>query len=324
MGVKYIISQAGNKIGLNPASADERSVLLRFLNEAARELYEQSDMAGSLYEQLFKVNGDQTVAFPEFVGELRACRPFDSMVPWHITQMRPRYNTVNWPDMYRNIRIKNKQTLHTSVRNQAQLVVSVHAVENPPVQVSISGPTDYSDCVVETLIMDSVSKITTNTFNDIISATKNVVNSYNVVISDIDGVELATIPNNQLEASYLLIDVSIYPYYNNQGTGSQAHYLEVLYKKKLTKLFNDADEFPAKGYDDIIVNKIMQLWAEEQNKPDLALAYDTKATRSLARKHEEENRGTEDMIALVPHGHDELLQKVRTNRPKWFPTIRAQ
>jgi hypothetical protein len=102
MSVKYILQQFGNKVGLNPAQANQRATMLRFVNEAARELYDQSDMVGSQMEQLFKINGDQTISFPTYVGELRAVRPWDTETPWHINQMRPRYNQINWPDKWRN------------------------------------------------------------------------------------------------------------------------------------------------------------------------------------------------------------------------------
>ena len=64
MSVQLILSLAGDKMGLNPSLASQRAVLLRFLNEAAEELYDQSDPIGSLAEQVFKVNGDQTISCP--------------------------------------------------------------------------------------------------------------------------------------------------------------------------------------------------------------------------------------------------------------------
>ena len=44
--------------------------------------------------------------------------------------------------------------------------------------------------------------------------------------------------------------------------------MEVLFKKALPWMENDDDEFPATGYDNIIVNKILQLWNEEEGKGD--------------------------------------------------------
>lgn len=321
MPLKYILDQFCNKIGLDPAQSNQRSVALRFINEGAKELYDESDMAGSLMEALFKVNGDQTVSFPSYFGDLRAARPFDTQVPIHINQMRPRYNVVNWADMWRNYRIKNKHALHTSVRNQSIVTVTVYAVEAVPIEVTVVGSTDYSDRVSETLVMDSVSKNTTNTFNDIVSFTKNSYNNYNVVLTDVDGLELATIPNNQLQSEYLHVDVSSLPWANNDGGSIQAHWVEVLYKKRLALLSVDSDEFPAIGYDDVVVNKALQLYYQEIEKTELALAYDQKATRTLGRIHNNENRATEDCVSLVPNPHDSLQYHIRPYRPGWFPNL---
>lgn len=323
MPTKYILEQLGNKVGLDPLDSQQRSVLLRLANEGALELYDESDMVGSLMEQYFKINGDQTISFPSFVGELRAARPWDTQVPMHINQMRPRYNTINWIDQWRNYRIKNTSPLHTTVRNQSVVNISVHAVEDPPIEVTVAGPTEYSDNVSETIVMDAVTKQTTNVFNDFTLFTKNRINNYNVIMTDIDDLELSIIPNNQIYSEYLIIDVSLFPFANNDGGSTQAHWVEVLYKKRLTKLSKDSDEFPAPGFDDIIVNKAIQIYLEEQEKVDLALVYDRKASRSTARKNENRNRATEDVIGFVPNPHDTLLAPVRQNRPGWFPRYRG-
>lgn len=314
MSVGYILNIAGNKMGMNPSNAGERSVLLRFLNEAAIELYSQSDMAGSLIEQVFKVNGDQTIALPGYVGQLRAMREFNSHIPWHINQMRPRYNINNWKDMWRQWRIKGQSSLIRSVRNQGPLTITVPVVETPVITVTVAGPTATAANLTELVTLSTTSVTTTNNFNDVTLAIKNRVNNYDVSVTDMDGMVLTVIQNNLLEASYLVVDVSTLPWLNSTST-KQEHYAEVLYKKALPWLSNDGDEFPARGYDPILVNKMLQLWAEEQGKIDLAAAYDAKATRSLARKHEEENRATEDQVSFATNGHDELLTRLRTNRP---------
>jgi len=314
MSTGYILSQVGNKMGLNPADAGQRSVLLRYLNEAAAELYTQSDMAGSLVEQVFKINGDQTIALPAYVGQLRAVREFNSKIPWHINQMRPRYNVNNWAEMWRNWRIKGQQALIRDIVNTSPPTVVVPALETPYLTVTLTGPTAVASSVSEVVTMSTTSVTLTNSFLDITGASKSRVNNFDVNVQDADGLVITTIPNNALEASYLIIDISMLPW-RNASSSKQEHYCEILYKKVLPWFSNDGDEFPAKGYDNIIVNKMMQLWAEEQGKGDIAMAYDSKATRSLARKHEDENRATEDMISITSNGHDELLAKLRTNRP---------
>jgi hypothetical protein len=293
----------------------QRSIMLRFVNEACDELYAQSDMVGCLVEQCFKINGDQTVSLPSYIGQVRAVREFNSHIPWNLHQMRPRYNVSNWDDMWRNYRIKSKQALMRTISNEAPVTVVCDKVESPAVTVRISGATSTAQRIVEELVMDSTNKTTASAFIDIDSIVKTAVTQCDYIINDIDGLQLSAIANNELEARYVIIDVSQLPWLN-QNQSQQDHYVEILYKKVLPWMQEDGDEFPAKGYDNIIVNKSMQLWCEEQGKADEAIAYDSKATRSLARKHEEENRPMQDSVALIPNPHDSLLTKIR-HGDKW-------
>jgi hypothetical protein len=318
MPLSYILSQAGSKMGLNPNATSSRATLLRFVNEAAQELYDQSDPTGSLMEQVFKVNGDQTISCPAYVGQIRAVREVDSQITWSISKMRPRYNQFNWADSWRNLRLKNVQALMSTVTNASVGVLTVPVVENPPISVTVTGPTTTATSVSETIVMTQTTIQTTNSYIDYTSVKKNTVNGYDITLSDVDGKVLTVIPNNQLNAQYQIIDVSMCPWLA-VSTNVLEHYVEILYKVALNWLSNDTDEFVfGQKYDNVIVNKVMQLWYEEQGKPDLAMAFDTKATRSLARKHEDQNRATEDMIATVANPHDVLLPRVRAGRKKYY------
>ena len=311
MSIGYILSQSGNKMGLNPKSTNDRSILLRFLNEAARELYVQSDMVGSQMEQVFKVNGDQTIALPSYVGHIRAIREYNSKIPWSINQMRPRYNQFNWTDMYRNVRLKNRQALMSSITNQGpvQILPVPNGVDG--LVVTVTGSTPTATSISEDITTGDFTK---NDFLDIFAVKKNEVTDYDVSLLDVDGKILTVIPNNELSALYQIIDVSSCPWLN-QTSSALDHYVEILYKQSLPIFLNDGDEFPASGFDDVIVNKILQLWSEEKGNTELAQAYDQKATRSLARIHEDANRATQDEVALCAHPHDGLLAKVRARRP---------
>jgi len=318
MSVKYVLAQAGAKMGLNPSAQSQRNTLLRFLNEAAEELYDQSDMPGTIMEQVFRVNGDQTISCPWYVGRIRGVREVDSQIAWSINRMRPRYNQFNWPDSWRNLRLKNIQALMQTVTNQSQGVITVSVVENPPITVSVSGPTATASGVTEDVVMDAISKTTVNNYLDYTAIRKDRVNGCDVTLSDLDGKLLTVIPNNMLEAQYQILDVSVCPWLA-QSTSSLEHYVEILFKKTLPKLVNDADEFIAgQNYDNILVNKILQLWNEEQAKPDIAAAYDSKATRSLARKDQDQNKSTEDVVATVANPHDVLLPRVRAGRRRYY------
>lgn len=316
MSLRYIIQQVGYKMGLNPQDAGQRGVLLRFINEACTELYSQNDMVGSMREEIFRVNGDQTIALPPYVGQVRAMREMFTARAIHLNQVRPHYNEFNWKDAWRNWRLKGIVALHTSVRNQSLCTVTVGAIENPPLIVTISGPTPTASRINEVLTMDAVNKTTVNTFLDITSFKKDRPNNYNVILTDIDSLELAVIANDNLQSQYQIIDVSTFPW-TNIVTDTLSNYVEVLFKQSLPKLSNDGDEFIAQGYDDIIVNKSLQLWSEEQGKIEEAIAYDGKATRSLARIQEDANRATEDVVALVRNPHDTLQPRIRTGR-RWY------
>lgn len=313
MSLKYVLSQAGKKIGLNPANASQRETLIRFANEAAEELYDQSDMPGSLMEQVFKVNGDQTIACPYYVGEIRAARELDTHLNWSINKMRPRYNQFNWQDAWRNLRIRNEQALMKTVTNESVGILTVQKVEDEPIVVTISGSTVNASLCTETVVMDSISKETVNQYTDYVLVSKNRINDYDVTLSDIDNNILTVIPNNMLEAVYQIVDVSECPWLA-QSQSTTDHYLEILYKKRLPYFSLDGQEFPAKNYDNVWVNKILQLWYEEQNKGDIAAGYDAKASRSMARKKRNVEAATEDKVAFVANPHDTLLTKIRIGR----------
>lgn len=317
MGVKYILNRVGRKMGMNPADAQERTTLLGFLNEAARELYMQSDMPGSLQEQVFKVNGDQTISVPWYVGFPRGVREASSQQVWHFNQLRPRYNQFNWPDMWRNLRIRNRQALQTTVTNTSVGVLTVNAVESPALIVTLTGPTASSSQVSEQITMDAVSKNSVNQFLDYVAVTKDRVSIYDVTLSDVDSKLLTLIPNTEVNAQYQIIDVSSVPWLP-QDTSALDHYLELLFKTTLRFLSNDGDEFPAPDCDDILVNKVLQLWMEEQGKAEAALAYDGKATRTLARLTQENTRETEDLVALVSNPHDTVLRRIGTGLRRRF------
>jgi len=311
--LSYILQQVSYKMGLNQTNPAQRAVMLRFVNEAVVELYQQSDMAGCLEEQYFKINSNQTISLPEYVGQIRAMREAYSHIALKLSQMRPRYNQFSWPDEWRDWRLKGLTALQAAIVNQSIMTITVPAVETPPVVVSITGSSNVSANVTETITMTSTSMVTTNSFNDIKSVTKNVVNQYNVVIFDIDGNLVTTIPNDKLEARYQEVDISTSPWYP-ANVNPLLGWVEVLYKKALPWFSNDTDEFPAKGYDNIIVNKVLQLWCEEKGDIQGAMAYSAKATQSLAQIHEDMNRGTDDVVSLVQNPHDSVVHRVGFGR----------
>ena len=324
MALNYILTQVGNKIGKNPALDGDRKVMLRFVQEAARELYAVSDMAGCYDEQYFKVNSNQTIELPDYVGQIRAMRESETIIAIKLSQMRPRFNQIPWPDEYRTWRILGLQTLQTTLKNQSELVLGVSQVENPPVVVNISGSSDGSAMISESVTMDAITKTTVNHYNDVSSFTKNTVNSYNIILSDIDGNQISYLANNKLKASFQIIDISTAPWFPAIASPLLG-WVEVLYKRALPWFSNDNDEFPAVGYDDVIVNGVLQLWYEEQGNVQGAMAWMQKKISSLAAIHEDMNRGTDDVVSMVRNGHDDINPRVGFGRDwRWAYRIQGR
>ena len=322
MGLLYILTQVGNKIGKNPALDGDRKVMLRFVQEAARELYAISDMAGCYEEQYFKVNSNQTIALPDYVGQPRAMRQAETHIAIKLSQMRPRFNQMSWPDEWNNWRLLGLQTLQTTLKNQSQLVLSIAKVENPPVVVNISGSNDNAAFITETVIMDALSKNTVNDYNDVSAFTKTTVNQVNVILSDIDGNQISYLSNNKLKASFQVIDISTAPWFPPIASPLLG-WVEVLYKKALPWFSNDNDEFPAVGYDDCIVNGVLQLWYEEQGNVQSAMAFQQKKIQSLAAIHEDANRGTDDVVSMCRNSQDDINPRVGFGRD-WRWSYRIQ
>jgi len=324
MALNYILNQVGLKTGQNPQDPSQRAVLLRFVNEAAIELYQTSDMAGCLEEQYFKVNSNQTISLPEYVGQIRAMREAETLIAIKLSQMRPRFNQIPWPDEYRTWRILGLQTLQTSLQNQSLLTLSVAQVETPPITVNVSGPSSNSSLISETVVMDAVSKSTVNVFNDVTALTKTAVSQFDVILSDIDGNQISHIANNKLKASFQIVDISTAPWFPAIASPLLG-WVEVLYKKALPWFQNDNDEFPAVGYDNVLVNGCLQLWYEEQGNVQIAMSYYQKKIQSLAAIHEDANRGTDDVVSLVRNPHDDINPRVGFGRDwRWAYRIQGR
>lgn len=310
MSLGFVLQRVQEKMGMNASQPSQRETLVGYANEAALELYDSFDPPGCLLEETFKVNGDQTISCPYYVGQIRGIRESTSWIAWHINKMRPRYNQFNWKDCWRNIRLKNSQALAATVTNESIGTLTVEAVEDPPIQVTITGATANSAEANEIVVMSATSVPTVNQYTNYHMIRKDRVNQFNIELVDVDNKFLAIIPNNMIESSFQIYDVSQCPWIQN-SMSTLDHYLEILFKKTLPYYENDSDQFPAQGYDYIWINKILQLWAEDQGKTEEALGWDSKATRSAARKKQNHEQSTEDKVSVVANPHDSLLPRIR-------------
>ena len=338
MSVEYILDRFGKKVGMLPSDTSQRALLLDYLNEAAQELYEQSDMPGSLEEAEFYVQGDKTVAMPADVYAIRAAREKSgSNAEWETEPLVARYRENNWETNHNKFRIKGysplKVSLPTSITDAAnstdKLVVRAYGITTTDDDYEVVVKTPYSEALLVSVAGPAVADATASTnvtlapsnnvtVKDIISfARTNKPTATVGVVQLIDyadnNIVYAEIPSNRMESRYLIVDVSEFPF-SSSAAEDDSHTLQVLYKKTLTRLQNDTDEFPAPGYDNILVSKCMELFLEEQGKLEEAILHDRKATRSLARRQADLERGQEQKIVFKRHNHDKLTW-LATHRP---------
>lgn len=339
MSVEYILDRFGKKVGMIPSDASQRALLLNYLNEAAQELYEQSDMPGCLEEAEFYVQGDKTVAMPADVYAVRSIREkAGGNAMWETEPMTARYRENNWDTNHNKFRVKGysplKVSLPTSITEAAnstdKLVVRAYGITTTSDDYEVVIKTPYSEAFLVSVAGPAVASAATSTnvtlapsnavvITDIISfartleptATSGLVQLIDYADNDI---VYAEIPSNSMESRYLIVDVSEFPF-SSSAAQDDSHTLQVLYKKALPRLQNDTDEFPAVGYDNILVSKCMELFLEEQGKIEEAILHDRKATRSLARRQADLERGQEQKAVFKRHNHDKLAW-LTTHRPR--------
>ena len=304
MSVEYILDRVGKKLGINPNDNHQRSIMLDYLNEGAQELYEESDMVGSLVEDSFYVQGDKTIALPSNVSSVRAIREKESKYPWNLSNLTERYSRNNIEQEDRTWRIKGYEPFKVTPTSFASMKATATQAMTD-ISLTVVGTRSDATRFVETVDMDATSNTFSTTFTAIESIIKSDVCTYDISIKQSDDTVVAVIPNNEKESRYLIVDVSKYPW-ESDAAADDEHTLEVLYKEKLPYLSKDSDEFPADGYDNILVNKVMQLYMEEQGKIEEAMLYDKKASRSMGRRNADLERGQLQKVRFDKHPHDKL------------------
>ena len=342
MSSQYIIERFGRKVGLNAGDTNQRYIILDFINEALQTIYEYVDIPGSLVEEEFYVAGNQRIAMSRDVQSIRAMREKESKLPWKSQNLISEYNYNNWKSDSRCFRIVgykplkqslksaitsargsnatgvtvkahgqlSSETLHVTFETSQANSLSVlqHKVSSYNTTVGSHGLNSYELQLDNTNIISDIVNIrrftATNERYGTSTAAEQIPGIFQVV-DTADGTVYAEIPTGQSEASYLIVDVSEFPWDENSGQDDE-HTLQVLYKKKLQYIQSDDDIFPLIGYENIIMHKAMQLFLEEQGKIQEALVFENKVNRDLGRKIADMERGQERKMQFGRHPHDNL------------------
>jgi hypothetical protein len=308
--LKDILIRCALEPGISVATAAEKAWLRTKVNEGARDLYQSSDLSGSLREQVFDINptGNQ-ISLPWQVGEIRAARYYDSgrKIPLH--DMRPRYHTDGWAESVYDIiwRVKTISAIASQLVSATRLTVSIPKAESSDFRVAIVGATTNSNRVEEQLLFvaGETSKETTNVFSpvrpdciDFIG--KSGPTTYDVTIADANNNVLAVIPNNLESTRYTVIQV--HPRRLSEAQTESCQCIEVLYKHTFFPFVNDYDEFVCAGYDEAIYWNFVLNWnASQPGMEQRVILASAKIQDVLSKRAKESTMGKEKMIDLGPN-----------------------
>lgn len=281
----YILTELSKEIGI-PINTDiDRASALSKVNKAARELYSETDLVGSLREQVFDTDASHLqITLPYYVDHIRAARHYDTRSRVKIEDMRPRYFYGHeWPQKFLTWRKKNRVAIAHELDQESILTITLTAPATERFTVYITGSTSLADRITEAIIFEigDQTKQTTNQWTQFPGFQfigKDKVISQNVTLTDINGTTISEIANSEIEASYTLIAIGDY---ENQ-LGCDCY--EILYKFKFSPFYNDYDNFPAPGYDDAIVYKAASHYWSKDTSPlgqSKVLEYETKCSKIM-------------------------------------------
>ena len=258
-----MITRLGREIGLNPNNEPEKVQLIELINDAAFEMWVQTDLPRALLEETFVVDGDdptERVTLPGRVAELRGIRDRVDSIELH--DIRPRYHIRPWPDQSGyTFRILAESPIARSIDNA--LALYMEPTTSVSLTVSIAGRTAAADHYVATF--DELGRGTAEgvLWEDITSITKSGDTAEDVVLlsGNASGAEMARIGARSERSKYITVHLIEKPFGSEAPTIIMAQrLLDVLYKPEFRPLVADTDSFQLEGYDVCIIYSAVAIY----------------------------------------------------------------
>lgn len=242
-----VIQRLSVSTGLDPVR--QRNSLLLLLNNGAKELHDRLECNKLLWENTLRVPVNRIVSLPNYLGEIKGIRSSISGVILKLQGMsQPRYTSETWKYRWANWRDLGESAIQQLPSVIGPLSVT-STVQTTPVTLIISGQTNSAFRTEEKLILDAPIKQTVNLFGpEVYKIACLADRTCDIVVSDSNGVILATLPNTDRSTRYKMIDVSQFPGLFDtidNSTGEATSLIDVLYKVPLRRLTEDSDSLPA-------------------------------------------------------------------------------
>lgn len=256
---------------------DQSKVMLNYINRAAKDLYNKIEADSLLKEIVLQVPIGFQVSLPPFIGELKGAREYGLGCTIPLNEIgTPRFSSDTQKFRWRNWTHKGTRAIQADIQNASLLTLWSVGVEAIPAQVTIVGRGANSHRITETVVMSTTIVNTINSFIAIESIGSTSIRNYDINVNsfgsnatDITGISLAVLYNNEPYTEYNIVDVSRFCWSNLSGLAPGGISLvELLYKEKFYPFINATDTFIAPGFDDAIGYEAIALWLSTQ--PDRA------------------------------------------------------
>jgi len=289
------------EVGKTTSDAQKAARIYR-VNKAAREVYRLAEPEEAGREEVFSLNVDsQQVALPAYVGNVRGMRYFDGRQAISLDDMRNRYN-FNWAGenelWYLQFRKKEISPLSREISNQSVLTFTLPIEEEESFSITITGKTDKSERISETLnfTTEDLQKTTEYNYVSVESIVKSRITKYNLSIYDVEDNLVGEILNSEYQSYNQIYQIADTESFSSTNLVDS---VEVWFKYKYQPFKNDNDCFLGTDiYDDAIVQ--MFLSQTSKNKDD-AVAYLAKANTILGQIFAQKQSGQRTKINFKPN-----------------------
>lgn len=294
------ISRAEGGLELSDDAVKSRWVDL--INTAARELYESLNLRGSSRTETFDSSfiTQEIIALPSKVFVPYCIRRTDNQEIFTFKDQSSRFRES--PSNQYAYVFHRFSPLKREILNAGPLVFTIPDVEAAAVNITITGRTDKASFRIETVTIPA-GQTSVNSANNWFRVDSLVQDrhDYDVTVSDIDGIELAVLPNNQSEVTYCL-------YRQDEPRGQsnpwKACEFELHYKPVYEPMLEDSSQFQCGSiYDDVIMwltlsRSVMLSKRAADDIERLVSLYNRRVDTQLTNIHRTTSVGTNEPVQV--------------------------
>ena len=301
-----VLMRVAEDTGLH--AVQQRAQLVKLLNHAAREIYQELECNRIMREVSVVVGSNKHVALPSLIGDLRGMRQHRSEQLVPLDSLGIRYTSDTAQYKWNNWREVGESAVHTYNEAIDTITAESSVVEN--VELTIAGPTNLAQQDRETLLLNSASVESTKLFQpQIKSISCKTPRAADIVIRAASGIEIARLYNNELRTRYRVVDVSELFWGTDTSAGETI--VDVLFKAPLVYMSDDTDSFPGGDiYDEAWHARAMYLhFAPMANKQEDARTYRVRSILALTNIKDGSER---NVVKKITYGRNKYALNPRT------------